>query len=439
MSEAGAIDTGGNPFSPKATLALVLFGGIVFVALLWMIGAGMTSGSANDGGSHAGGKGLNGYAAFAEFLEKRGMTVSRLQSEARLDDPGLLVLTPPQMADGAEIEAIVSRRRYDGPTLVVTPKWVAVPVPPQLSQAKQGWVQLAGTEPPHWRGFLDDVGVTISPMRAGGKPARWRGAGVEGDLPVSESVLSGTGDRLVPLVVGVQDGRILAAYVDDGGYYPTLEALALRPAASPSDAEDDGLYPIVLIFEPDLVDNYGMADFANAQLAERLVRAASGGSGQPVNFDLTLNGYARSANLLTLAFTPPFLAATLCLLMAAIAVGWRAFLRFGPPRKASRAIAFGKRALVANAAGLIRRTRRMHLVAAPYVAHARERIARQLALPRQADIAATNAAIDRAIAARRPDARPFSAIAAGLVNARRPHEVLKAAQELHALERTLTR
>ena len=172
-------------------------------------------------------------------------------------------------------------------------------------------------------------------------------------------------------------------------------------------------------------------------LAVRLIEIAMEGKRLPVSFDLTLNGFARSANLLTLAFTPPFLAATLCLLIAALAVGWRAFLRFGPARQGTRAIAFGKRALIANAAGLIRRTRRLHLVAAPYADHARERLAKALALPRLADVAATEAAIDRALAARAGNSAPFSQIAARLRAARRPHDILEAAQDLHSLERTL--
>ncbi len=49
-----------SPFNPRTALALVLFGAALFIALLWMIGSGMDSGSTNDGGGHAGGKGLNG-------------------------------------------------------------------------------------------------------------------------------------------------------------------------------------------------------------------------------------------------------------------------------------------------------------------------------------------------------------------------------------------
>ena len=92
-----------------------------------------------------------------------------------------------------------------------------------------------------------------------------------------------------------------------------------------------------------------------------------------------------------------------------------------------------------NAAGLLRRAGRLHLVSAPYADAARERLARALALPRMADAKATEAAIDRALAARRADAEPFSSVAARLRAATRAPDLLRAARDLHALERILTR
>ncbi|GGC33901.1 hypothetical protein GCM10011371_21640 [Novosphingobium marinum] len=427
--DASAAD---NPFSVRTALLLVVFGGIVFVALLWMIGAGLASGPTNDGGSHVGGRGLNGYAAMADYLERRGLSIRRSRSEGALDDAGLLVLTPPAHADGEEIERIVSRRRYAGPTLIVTPKWLAAPANPRDPEAEKGWVTLAGAMPPRWQGFLDDVTVAVEPMRDG----RWRGAGLAGRVPQPKLVLSGMGPRLVPLVAGT-DGRILAGYIDDAGFYPELDAMALQ---SPyNGGQDERIHPIVLVFEPDLIDNYGMSSIENARLAEALVRAAAGEDGVEVVFDQTLNGHGRSANLLTLAFTPPFLAATICLLLAAIAVGWRAFMRFGPPRIPERAIGFGKRALVGNAAGLLARAKRAHLVADPYAARVRDRIARALALSRGGSDKDVEAAIDRVGERRAPENEAFSTIARRLRAARRPHDMVRAARDLHALERTLTR
>jgi len=434
---AAGIAVGANPFSRWAVLAIVLLGGALFVALLWMIATGNGMGAANDGQAHAEGRGLNGYAAFADYIERRGYAVSRVRNEGALDKPGLLVLTPPALADGKKIEKIVANRRYMGPTLIIAPKWMATqPAREQKKDAKTGWVRLSGTMPPEWQGFLDtlSVKVTALPERA----AAWQGAGLSGALPDGRFVLSGQGEGLVR-IVGSRDGKLtLAGFMSDGGYYAELEAMAQGPITYP-DEEDEERYPVIIVFEPDLLDNYGMARIENARLAEALVRASGVEQGASVSFDMTLPGYGRSQNLLTLAFTPPFLAATLCLLLAALVVGWRGFMRFGPPLVQGRAIAFGKRALVSNAAGFVRRTRRWHLLGGPYADHSRERLVQALALPRTLDPERADAAIDRALAARRHEGEPFSVIAGRLKAARRPHDLLKAARDLHALERMLIR
>jgi hypothetical protein len=432
------VATSDNPFSPRAALGLVVFGAVVFVALLWMIGGGMTAGSTNDGGAHAGGKGLNGYAALADFLQKRGHAVRRTRSDKAFADQALLVLTPPHSAKAEDIANAIQQHRYAGPTLLVLPKWVATPVPPGGdSKARQGWVTLNGASVPPWRDAIPVLGALDLRGRPEGDSAgRWFGLGRSGPLADLRTMSMSSG-RIVPLVRD-DNGQALAGFLHDGGYYPVLaKAAGIDPDTG--DGDDDTIFPIVVVAEPDLLNNYGFADRERAMAAVSLIERAMGDGEMPIDFDLTMNGHGRNANLLTLAFTPPFLAATLCLLLAAVVVGWRAFVRFGPPRKGARAIAFGKQALVANAAGLIRRTRRTHLVTTPYATRARERLVRILALPRVADIATTEAAIDRALEARKPGAVPFSQIAARLRAAHRPHDILKAAQDLHALERTLIR
>ena len=431
MSEQGA-----NPFNPRAVLALVLLGAALFVALLYMIGSGMEGGSTNDGGGHAGGKGLNGYAALADLLERRGYTVSRARNKGRLDDPGLVVLTPPLYGSSVQLGEILAKRRRTGPTLLILPKWEAAPASAATGQpkARKGWVVLGEGKVPEWGNAIKEVGsLDLRVNSLHGASARWHGLRRDGELAAPQTVQTMTSGSLVALVRD-GNGQMLSGYLDDTGTYPTLDDDA---GVSAGNADDEELQPLVIVAEPDLLNNYGLADRDRAMLALALVSSAMEHKHLPVSFDLTLNGFARSANLLTLAFTPPFLAATLCLLLAALAVGWRGFLRFGPPRSASRAIAFGKRALIANAAGLIRRSRRLHLVGAPYADHVRDRLARALALPRLADAAATEAAIDRALAARTGSANPFSLAAARLRAARRPADIVKAAQDLHSLERTL--
>jgi hypothetical protein len=430
MSEARA-----NPFTMRSALLLVAGGAALFVALLWMVGAGLVGGSVNDGGGHAGGKGLNGYAGFARLIEAQGRKVSLARSPGSLKQPGILVLTPQHWSDGSELERIYQDHRWSGPTMIVLPKWQAMALPAALRPqgAKEGWVVLGEADTPRWSGFLDEVGVSVAAMRQGNL---WQAQGFSGALPVPDKMLSGSGERLVPLVEAA-DGSILAAYLGDGGSYPGLAARALEPPEQGVKGQSGG--PLVLVFEPDLINNYGLAREQNARLAMALVSAMDESGQMPVIFDLTLNGHARASNLLTLAFTPPFLAATLCLLLAAVVIGWRAFLRFGPPRRTERAIAFGKRALVSNSAGFLRRTRRLHLVSAPYAERARQSLTRALGLARQPSRDEAEQAIDRALAARDPEATPFSRIAGRLRGAGSPVQAVTAARELHALERKLKR
>lgn len=418
----------GQPFA-RGTLAAMLFGGLVaFVALLWSLGHATPA--ANNGGGHAGGHGLNGFAALAAMLEADGYEVKRSRAHDPASLPGLLILTPTADAKGSDIADIVVRHRHVGPTLVVTPKWFAMPISND-ARAKKGWTRIVGTAPPVWPGFADDVTVRIAPARG------WNAAASRmGRLPEPRNVLSGSGKALVSLV-RASDGRMLAGFVNDSGSYPALERFA--GTAGPIGGNDRDLYPLVFVFEPDLLDNWGLADERTGLLARDLIVAAADGHAAPVTFDLSLAGLGASRNLLTLAFEPPFLAATLCLILAAAAAIWRALAAFGPRLLAGRALAHGKSALVANAAALVRRSGRMHLIAPPYAAAARERLVLALGLPRGRAERDADAAIDRSAQARRPGAASFAALAARLSAARRPDEIVRAARDLHAFEKDLMR
>lgn len=428
-----------GPFSPRMALALVTGGIALFFLVLWLIGSGMSERKANNGGSHAAAKGLTGYAAFAQYLGKRGYMVSMARSPGALHQSGALVLTPPPFLDTAELSRIVQRHRSFGPTLVVVPKWGAFRLPLTRPDIRDGWVELGQPQVANWKGFYDDITLSLDRVRTRQTAVGWSGGGISGTMPAPEVILSGRGKRLVSLVETADGDRMLAAYVADGGNYPGLRAMSLSVEPGNEDRDDGGLYPVIFVFDPDLINNYGMSRLENAELGERLIVNALHGESQTVVFDLTLNGLGRSRSLLTLAFEPPFLAATLCLMLAVLVLGWRAFNRFGPPLLGTRALAFGKRALVSNAAGLIRRTRRMHLIGGPYADAVRDRLVRALALPTRLGGGDAEAAIDRALRARDPAAPGFSATAAALRGARRPIDMLRAARTLHLLERTLTK
>lgn len=418
-------------FSPRAVLGLVLFGAATFIALLYFIGQGDTGPGGASGSGHARSQGLDGYAGLAAMLQKQGYDVTLSRSPGKLTGESLLVLTPTQWSDPDDIAEIIERRRYSGSTLLILPKWNSVTVPASLTNTKQGWVQLLGAGRPRWTDELTDPQqMTVRLARLPGG-TDWQGMDLAGQLPDRNQVL-GLEEGAWTSLVRDSGGRDLVAYADDHGCYPVLDAAARAPAP---DAEcDSDKWSLVVAFEPDLFNNYGLADRNRAMLAAKVIEAAREGQDIPVVFDLTLNGFGANKNLLTLAFQPPFLAATLCLLLALLVVGWRAFGRFGAPVAEDRAIAFGKTRLAANAAGFIRRSGRLHLLGAPFADLVARRLSASFGL-RSAD----PAAIDAALARRAPDGPSFSELADRLRAARGPSQTLRAAHALKSLERTNTR
>lgn len=414
--------SGASPFSPRAVLAMLLIGAAAFLLCLYAIGTGWGARDSAGGSGHAASKGLNGYAALVELLERRGLPVSLSRNRARLDSQALLVLTPQYDTDPAVLDKLLAKRRNEGPTLVILPKWHASEVSPSsgIPNMRRGWVELGEAASPDWLSKAKELHASDVKLEAGG---RWQSLGREGRLPSAEtqSIFSGALARLV----GDKRGRSLAAFVDDGGYYPTLLPLAGLPV----DEHAIRRWALTIVAEPDLLNNQGLADPDRARLAVALVTAAREDQDLPIVFDLTMAGLGGSENLLTLAFEPPFLAATLCLLLAGVVVAWRAFSRFGPPLAEEGSLALGKRQLARNGAALIERSRRWHLLGPPYAALLAGRIAGRLGARNEGEAAA--ALRSRGLA------DDYPALLDALRTSRRTPDLLRAAHALTALERTL--
>ena len=140
-----------SPFSPRTLLAVVAVGAGAFLLLLYAIGAGWDGSNDRNVGAHAAANGLNGFAGLVRLLEDQGHEVSLSRSEARLDDEGLLVLTPQHAADGDAIAEIIEARRYVGPTLLILPKWLALPAEQfSTEETRPGWVVFGGAIAPGW-------------------------------------------------------------------------------------------------------------------------------------------------------------------------------------------------------------------------------------------------------------------------------------------------
>ena len=446
-------------FSRLGAFALIAGGLALFLALLWLISADADfGGTRGRGQAHASSNGLNGYAGLVQLVEAQGYSVERSRNAQDLETRDLLVLTPTVYGDAEEIGKILEKRRLLGPTLVIMGKWFASTPSPNLppkvqARFKRGWVTLGGASTSEWPGELPDpyrFGHAIHPREANamaieiappqtapsvapkvkaappkpGPPARWSGMGLSGTLPREKLLHAEIEDGQKALIVDA-GGRVLAFGIDlDGREEPDT------PEEEEEDIFTERVHPVIVLADPDLANNYGLADATRAAAAIKLVdRLADPEDIDRVVFDMTLNGFGASENLLTLAFRPPFLAATLCLLVALLIVGWRAFQRFGPAAASGGPdIAFGKRQLIANGAGLIVRARRFRLLGAPYAALAARRLAERLGLARP-----DPDAIDAALARRLPEEEPFTRRAARMEAATKPADILAAAQGLDDL------
>ncbi|MEP5938032.1 MAG: DUF4350 domain-containing protein [Erythrobacter sp.] len=433
-----------TPFNPRVILAVILVGFLAFLALLYFIGAGDTGDRDKNGQAHAASPGLNGFAGLARYLELDGYEVELSRSPSGLDTYNILVLTPPLNTDADEFAALLEKRQGQGPTIVVLPKWFATGFPQNMpdeieDQVEDGWVRLLAVRSSAWTSDLPapytieveqepslsgdgdaDDAIEVNPFEAltgaaQGPGKNWTGFGVTGQLPDERQLWVADSDVYAEMLV------------DEAGQALVVEIMGEQDSDFYNNA-----YPVLFVVEPDLLNNYGLANEANARLASEIFMTAGYDERMPVVFDLTLNGLGGTTNLLTLAFRPPFLAATLCLILALIIIGWRAFRRFGPPIAERPAIDFGKQRLVTNGSGLILRAKRTRLLAEPYAALSARRIQRTLGLLHH-----DRETLDQAIAARLPEDPGFTHRATALADASRPIEILRAARALHELERTL--
>jgi hypothetical protein len=405
------------PFSRAAVFALLATGFAAFVAMIYFIGAGDTGPSERGGPAHASAKGLNGYAGLVALLVSEPYEVTRARSADALRDRGLVVLTPPLITDAEEIGKILDDRRYLGPTMLILPKWAAMQPPKEEIERLEmdvpdGWVRLAQPIGAAWAADLPEPFALEHEGEVLAQPPGWRGLSLSGDLP-SRSVAYAAAQPERDALVTDDEGRLLAYHLHSNA----------------SDEYGNGTeHSVLVVVEPDLLNNYGLADPTRATLALGLVRQANYGEYGPVTFDLTLHGYGNAVNLLTLALRPPFLAATLCLILAMLVVGWRAFLRFGPPSVPRRDIAFGKHQLVENSAGLIIRAGRSALLIEPYIALMKRRGAKALGLKR-----ASGEELDAALARLDPDDERFSRHAERMREASQAPQILRAAGALHTM------
>jgi hypothetical protein len=213
------------------------------------------------------------------------------------------------------------------------------------------------------------------------------------------------------------------------GAVQTMSGAGLKPIVTDSEGRivvaevaDSRVY---ILADPDLIDNRAMADLHQAGAALALLDYLNATGADDVLFDVTMNGLGSTKSPLKLAFDPPFLATTLTLAAALLLAGLHGLTRFGAPRRPQRALAFGKAALVDNAAALVRKARRQAALGARYAELIRARAAAAFGAPARLQGAALDAYMDGL------GGTAFSQLASAAAEAGDRDHLLGAAQALH--------
>lgn len=386
---------GDSAFKLITVIVLIAIGVIGFIAIALTstyMPSGQTGGS---GGGHALSNSATGFSGIVQLERAMGAEVSVIRDDTELGRPGLMVLTP--LTGDTPMSDVLARRR-ELPTLVVLPKWNTV-----RDRTHPGWVGETGLLPPQEPyGVLAPANkLTIARAQddKGGGPlvaAGFLTSDVHFTAPKSLQTM--TGAKLKPLIVD-SSGKIVLAQIGDAPFY--------------------------VLADPDLLANLGLSDAANAEAAVALLDQLKE-EGDPLSFDVTLDGLGRPPSPLRLAFDPPFLAMTLTLFAAMLLAGWQAFARFGPAARRDRAIAFGKTALVDNSAALIAKARRQARLGGRYVEVIRDRAITAFGVPSRLKGPAIDSYLDKL-----NGRRPFTELAQAVEDAHDKSSLIAAAQALH--------
>jgi hypothetical protein len=372
------------PFAVRTIVIAVAVVVVGFISFLLLSAYAPDFRPARNGGAHALSPAAVGFSGVAELIRMTRGNVALVRHERGLHDEGLLILTVAPETSAAKVKAILDSRS-EQLTLIILSKW-------RVNRLRDhpGWVGAVGM----WPGF-----VAMQPLRG-----------------IAEGELSGgTGGELRSI-----HGTGLETIEATAGGQPLLVRIADTPH--------------YILADPDVLNNQGLKTRSGAERAMAMLDKISL-QNRDIAFDVTLMGFGTSPNLLKLAFDPPFLPLTLCLLFAALLAGLHALRRFGPTAHEERKVAFGKRGIAENGAALLRLARRRHLTGGRYAMLTREAVATASGAP----AGLTGEALDRYLDRLTREGEPFTSLAARAEDAPDTRRLLAAARALHFWRRTVTR
>lgn len=319
---------------PHIILALVLISVFSLGALITLSGFADDLRDKDNGDAHALSSSAIGYAGLVSLLRADNMDVmlDRTDEIERANADTLHIMTlgrPSQFPKSEDVDKDIT-------TLIVLPKWAVRSLP-----TRPGWVKAM-------RKPLGPVySVTTTNKRLGDFSQGLSMTSITEDDGTRSYDLN-TRERTMPVTKNVNIR-----------YLQTVKGDNLAPIVKADDEiilgriEGTSIY---ILSDPDFLNTAGISQKSRARLARDLVLGIieiDGVYENEVVFDLAIHGFGRTQNLVKTLLTPPFLAATLCLLAAGALVAWQAFSSFGDPTREERDYELGKYTLADNGARFI--------------------------------------------------------------------------------------
>lgn len=387
--------------SPVLAVALVVISALSLIAFFALSAYAPDLRDESDGDAHVLSRSAIGFAGLKVLLEEEGVqTAIDRGVAANGAQPSLKVLTPSITSPSAKIKTLCGQ----SPCLIILPKWLPLGDP-----LKRGQVLKVGS-------FGSEMTAKLlTAFSKDSKIDQAKGIGV----PVLTSPLSWQ----IPNHLGPLDSL---QTLSGKGWFPAIRTADGKTVLA--YAYTGGGREVAVLADPDLMNTQGLKDEATAALALTAIDRLRSGSG-PVSFDVTLNGFRRSLDILRTMFAPPFLGATLCALGAAFLIAFHAFARFGAATPSTPGLALGKTALVDNTAQLIRIMGREPGMAERYAAATRSLVLRALGLSRRAEQKQIDSVLS--VLERRESAETFSEISVEAEHVRGRADLMRVAAKLY--------
>jgi hypothetical protein len=317
-----------RPFSRRAVLIAVGLGVCALVAavLLALLDTGDDQTSA---GPDSYSRSALGHRGFVDLLGAEGMSVVRSQSESgrRAGSHALLLVAEPRVATDEQkhqLGGLVAEARQ---MILVLPKRSGY-----RDAQHPGWIDESELLP---EAQVNDV-ITAADFDSHvvrvASAARFETQLAEG-FPVGaelhEAQLLASDTPQIRPIVYCAEGILVGRFTSDDGN------------------------ELLVISDPDLIANHGLAWGENAAIALAAIEALRPRGGVVV-VDETLHGHVATPSLWRELFRFPLSLATASALLCLALLLWAAMGRFGKPRPAPRPLAAGKRGLIENTAELTR-------------------------------------------------------------------------------------